>query len=390
MSENKNELEREVKLFYCPDATFERLIDMGGELVKYEIQENIIYVINGEKIRLRAVLPVMEEPESMDGTSFEIIKKMDVNDSSTMMKTKLEIPYPHLGKVDMISFKHHKEFIEWLASPPIFEGVKKRKSISLNGFLFEFDVWNEEVLPIPYIELEIPESVEDVESALNEIMELVFTKEERDKIVISIESITTLSDNFKKTGVPIPQKSSFSDRIRKLKMTKEELSAIRYGRGATFTSKTTKYSECFRYESFNPSNYNSTDGLIIRMIIDELKDGTILKAAGINYYAKVHRNRKLFKIVFYNNDHSEMMITDDIYLDFKIKSNKNRRKIDGMYIRSIYVNDNEYRIMTETAYIKMLNLLNPLLSDDTIIKTYGYIYKYMAFSFMSIDLGEAK
>lgn len=199
----KQELELEVKVFNVPEGTRERLLARGGSVVKHEIQLNTVYLLGNEKIKFR------ETTCKESGTlTYEIIRKVDIKKSPKRIKAKMELSFPIIGHGiynTEENYREFKKFIEWLGGVVVFDGVKHRESISYDDYLFEFDSWNEEVLPIPYMEIEFmcvskKQSTDKIYQVMQHmLLRDLFTKKERNALIISTEGIMDISEYYKKT-----------------------------------------------------------------------------------------------------------------------------------------------------------------------------------------------
>lgn len=143
------------------EITRNKILGLGGKLVKNELQYNYIYELP-EHIKNRDGYIRIRKIHNLIDDSYKnilCIKKI-ISRSEAKITEEHETVIENLD--EGLSFLNAME----LKNLGCFN--KRRESYSLNGALIEFDTWDKEHFPIPYIEIEAPGS-----SEINKILKLL-------------------------------------------------------------------------------------------------------------------------------------------------------------------------------------------------------------------------
>ncbi len=177
------ERELEFKLLGLDFKKYRKLVeDKGGVLIAHEFQKNT--VINSEKLNLiddNCYLRIREVED--------ILNKTDKKELTFKKKVKNELVRENLEYT--IEFDNKENLInilENLKLDKFITGTKERYSYRYKNLRLDFDIWDKDTYPYPYIEVE----------ALNEKDMYEFLKDfEIDKKHISLKSITELQNDLK-------------------------------------------------------------------------------------------------------------------------------------------------------------------------------------------------
>ncbi|MCX7695552.1 MAG: CYTH domain-containing protein [Caloramator sp.] len=134
----------------------EKLKSLGAEKVKEENQKNYFFKLpSGEDgyVRIRVIEDLIEKKEK---TTLCIKKIFKTDFARQNIEHEFEVS----------DFNECMCLLNELGIKDFKREDKHRESYLLNGVLVEFDTWDKEVFPIPYIEIESP-STEDLENILN-------------------------------------------------------------------------------------------------------------------------------------------------------------------------------------------------------------------------------
>lgn len=131
------------------DKIIERLESLGAKKVKNELQVNHMYDFPGEAIYkgYKGYCRIREIESLVDGSHKYIlgIKKMK---SQAIAKEMLEF------ETEIADLEAGKRILQELGLHNCHTHNKKRESYELNGALYEFDEWQKDVFPLPYLEVE--------------------------------------------------------------------------------------------------------------------------------------------------------------------------------------------------------------------------------------------
>ncbi|SEF51544.1 adenylate cyclase, class 2 [Caloramator fervidus] len=122
----------------------EKLLKLGAKKLKNEFQENYFFNLPISKdgyIRIRKIIDLNNKKEKILLTSKIILCK------NTIRQT-LE------NEVEISSLEDGIKFLESIGINLVKKATKYRESYHLNEILIEFDEWNKEEFPYPYIEIE--------------------------------------------------------------------------------------------------------------------------------------------------------------------------------------------------------------------------------------------
>jgi adenylate cyclase class 2 len=124
-----------------------KIIKLGGKLVKKERQENYIYYLpphvenqNGY-VRIRKIHNLIDNSFKIILTSKKIISQDKYRKTEEM-------------DVEVLNLEQCRSFLHSLELKFHRQENKYRESYSLNGALIEIDEWDKDIFPEPYIEIE--------------------------------------------------------------------------------------------------------------------------------------------------------------------------------------------------------------------------------------------
>lgn len=129
------------------DKLREEIINQGGFIVKKENQENYIYnlpqSIAGENgyVRIRRIHNLIDCSKK----DMLCIKKI-------VSQGKYRVTEEH--EFEVSDFNESSLFLQSLGVEFSVRQDKYRESYSFNGVLIEIDIWNKEIFPYPYVEIE--------------------------------------------------------------------------------------------------------------------------------------------------------------------------------------------------------------------------------------------
>ena len=178
------EKELEVKILNMDFNNLEKkIVELGGELIGEENQINTIIDsrMNPIKSYSNSYLRIRETEDIKNHTS-EIELTLKKNISTKSLRDNIEYTTGIENKDSML------EILKELGFDFNEIGYKKRKSYRLNGARFDFDTWDKETYPFPYMEIEV-----DSLKQLNEITSLLGIPQEN----ISYKSIVELKNELK-------------------------------------------------------------------------------------------------------------------------------------------------------------------------------------------------
>lgn len=143
------------------DQIRDKLIGMGAKLVKKENQSNHMYDYPGDTLfeNFKGFCRLREVENLLDGTTKFIlgVKKMVSQEKYKIMKEE---------ETEVQDGEATKRFLEELGLYNRANDKKYRESYQLNGALYEIDIWDKEVYPHPYLEIE-SENEADMERAID-------------------------------------------------------------------------------------------------------------------------------------------------------------------------------------------------------------------------------
>lgn len=126
-----------------------KLIELGAVLVKNEIQINYMFDFPGDTLfkNYKGYCRIREIHSLLDGSKKYIlaIKKMK---SQGEFKEMVE------EETEIINFESAKRILLELGLYNRAIDRKRRESYTLNNVLYEFDEWDKDVYPNPYLEIE--------------------------------------------------------------------------------------------------------------------------------------------------------------------------------------------------------------------------------------------
>jgi adenylate cyclase, class 2 len=144
-----------------------KINSLGGELAKKEMQENYIYHLpphvenqNGY-VRIRTIHNMLDNSYKNILTSKKIVSqgKYRVTEENDVIVTDLKACKEFLDAMELKFYKQQNKY---------------RESYILNEALIEIDIWDKEIFPEPYIEIEA-----ENEAKLFEVMKLLEIPEEK-------------------------------------------------------------------------------------------------------------------------------------------------------------------------------------------------------------------
>lgn len=141
-----------------------KVINLGGNLVKNEHQENYFWSLKDTDtgyLRIRRINDLVNNREKIT----LCIKKIHTTEFA---RENIEHEF------EVSSFDECMSFVKALGFNDFKREDKHRESYILNDVLIEFDTWDKNVFPYPYIELEAPNH-----EALRKIIDLLEIPQEK-------------------------------------------------------------------------------------------------------------------------------------------------------------------------------------------------------------------
>lgn len=178
------EKELEVKVLDMDFSKLEeKILNLGGELIGEENQINTIIDSSKNPIKSfsNSYLRIRER-ENIKDKSKKTELTLKKNISTHGLRDNIEYTTEIQNKASMM------EILRELGFDLSEIGYKNRKSYKLNGTRFDFDIWDKETYPFPYMEIEV-----DNMEKLNEISSLLEIPQEN----ISYKSIVQLKNELK-------------------------------------------------------------------------------------------------------------------------------------------------------------------------------------------------
>lgn len=157
--------EKEVKVLDIDKKKIEKkLKEIGAELVKEEIQKNIIYDSKDRSLktkyngylRIRITKDIIRD---------KIIKTLTLKKNISSGNTRNNIEY----ETEITNENDLEKIIAHLGYDNVHIGTKHRKSYKYNDILFEIDTWDKDTFPDTYMEIEVfdENQIEEAAKILN-------------------------------------------------------------------------------------------------------------------------------------------------------------------------------------------------------------------------------
>lgn len=158
------EKELEVKVLNMDFSKLEeQILDLGGVLI-------------GEENQINTIIDSSKNPiKSYSNSYLRIRETEDLKDKTTKIELTLKKNIAKEGLRDNIEYTtgiKNKDLMLVILKELGFDlneiGYKNRKSYRLNGVRFDFDTWDNETYPFPYMEIEVDnlEQLEEIVSLL--------------------------------------------------------------------------------------------------------------------------------------------------------------------------------------------------------------------------------
>lgn len=152
-------LEYEVKVMGIDFAKVEaRIIELGGKKLVFEDQENIILDNKSSPLSDRGSYLRIRTKKNLDTGEIKTVITLKENMGVGKIRTNKEI------NLEVNSKSQATDFLEALGYEIESIGYKNRKSYIYGPYRFDFDTWDKDTYPKPYLEIELPsqENLEDL------------------------------------------------------------------------------------------------------------------------------------------------------------------------------------------------------------------------------------
>ena len=183
------EHELEVKIIGLEiENLMERAVLLGAQKIAHEYQINyIIDSSNYDLIEADSYLRIRQINDIHNN-----IKRNELTFKKKIPNTSLRENYEYTVEIDNID--NMLKIMENIKLDKVISGKKERISYELMGARLDFDFWNKETYPYPYLEIEVKD-----EEKLNEIlMKMKISKE-----AISRKSISQLQEELRRDHDPV-------------------------------------------------------------------------------------------------------------------------------------------------------------------------------------------
>lgn len=178
------EKELECKIFTDDfNGLMEKAIDLGAVMIAHEIQENILIesddfdlIENTDYLRIR----ISEDIYNNKKTKYLTYKKK-INDTNVRHYDEYTIKFDNEENL--------KQILKFVKLDKQSSSKKERKSFMFMDARLDFDRWDEDFYPYPYLEIEV-KNEEHLENVLNKL--------EIRKHQVSTESISELRSKLQK------------------------------------------------------------------------------------------------------------------------------------------------------------------------------------------------